>query len=493
MNTYLGFILVCLALTTLGQEDAEVKTCDSSDTEALTKSMNAFAIDLYKEIVKQNKGNDTENVFISPISISMALSMMLLGTAGDTKTQMVETLHLKDTPGDIFHSAYACLKDFLFKDRKAFALQSANKLYRDKTLKVKEPFLESLNKFYDGAIEELDFKDSETSTKIINNWVAEQTMQMIKEVLVPGDIDTMTIMALVNAIYFKGSWVSQFKPENTKERIFHRLDKTTTPVTMMHQPEAFLHVSSPDLKAQILELPYVQEKKDKNAPKLCMDIILPNEKDGLRDTESRLTSELFKEELYFLNAKPVYVDLPRLKLKSRYEISSMLETLGMRDLFSSKVDLTPFSDDPRVDVSKVIHEAVVEMDEKGTEASAVTILTGGRSGISSPVHFTCDHPFIFIIRDTTTNTILFMGRVTNPELRPNIQIDDEPLDLDEPNGDSKRDRRKECKMACRKKCRADCKESMELEKGFKTDAATFLEYKDCKRPCKETCFAACRV
>ncbi|CAH1776872.1 unnamed protein product [Owenia fusiformis] len=413
MSIFLFFVL-CLSFHEWDKGNTVVGarvSCpgDCGKQNDLVEGINAFAVDMYKHIEKQNK---TKNVFFSPVSISTALSILLMGARGETKSQMEDVLGVSSITGNV-DSMYTCLNRNLYGRTKGTELRSANKLYHDKTLKVKTEFINAITKYYEGSIEELDFKKSTWATAKINSWVAKQTNQLIKEVLQPGDIDANTVFALVNAIYFKGDWLAQFeKSDTTTQPFLSCADCSTFDVAMMYQEAPFKHYHDNVLEAQFLELPFVGEK-------YCMVLIVPDDRCGIDMLTNDLTAENLKQSLDTLlqdySGRDVYLSLPKLKFKWKDELSKILEDMGMEDLFSSKVNLGGFSNDSRLDVSKVIHEAFVDVDEKGTEAAAVTVIAGGRSGYTPPpVKVNCNHPFMFLIYDKTCGVIVFLGKVMEP-------------------------------------------------------------------------------
>ncbi|CAH1776871.1 unnamed protein product [Owenia fusiformis] len=446
--------VVCIGTVGAGNGDTKDRIkCkeDCSKEKELADAINKFGIEICKKISEQEK-NGT-NVFFSPVSIATALAMVLLGADGDTKSEMEDVLHVTDIQKNSgLHSMYSCLNKNLYGKTNGTELRSANKLYPDETLAVRQRFITAIETYYKGSIEELDFKQSAQATDIINKWVADQTNQLIKEVLQPGDISAMTVFALVNAIYFRGDWVTQFNPCDTNVQSFYVQNNVTVEVDMMYQEAPFKYFHDFGLKAQFLDLPYIGDR-------LSMVIILPDEKDGMKDLIEGITHKNLEVALRYLQApnagRDVYVSLPKMKFKWKNELSSILEEMGMEKLFSSAVDLSGFSKDPRLDVSKVIHEAFVDVNEKGTEAAAVTVIAGGRSGyVPPPVKVNCNHPFMFLIYDKTCGVILFIGKVTNPPSASNTTSPKGKTGPVESQGNEPVEE-KEVEN-CRAKCREEC-------------------------------------
>ncbi|CAH1777312.1 unnamed protein product, partial [Owenia fusiformis] len=392
--------------------------------EELSAAINKFGIDIYMKI---SASHPNENVFFSPISITTALSMLMLGAKGKTKSQMEEVLYTTDLK-NCLHETYQFFEKNLYGSEGGPVLESANRLYPDQTLDVIDSFEEDIAKYYNATVQRLDYKDSDASRRIINDWVSQQTNRMIQNVLQEGSIDQNTVMVLINAIYFKGNWLNQFDISDTSVESFITETGEEINVNMMYQEDLFYHYYDNDLKAQFLELPYEVGKNDGSVD-IRMVIILPDEDFAITELEKELTDDNLAKALDELQywPTPTYLHVPRFDFKEKYQLHSILEAMGMDELFSASVNLDGFSSDPRVDVSTVLHEAAVVINEDGTEASAVTNVIGGRSGyIPDPATVKCDRPFLFLIREvkeevdgwamkTIPGPILFFGKVSHPK------------------------------------------------------------------------------
>ncbi|XP_054428778.1 leukocyte elastase inhibitor-like [Pteronotus mesoamericanus] len=377
--------------------------------EQLSMANTKFAVDLFRTL---NEDNPTENIFISPISISSALAMIFLGTRGTTAAQMSKTLHF-DAVEDI-HSRFQSLNADINKHGAPYILKLANRFYGEKTYNFLPEFLASTQKIYGAELASVDFQHaSEDARKMINEWVKGQTEGKIPELLAAGVVDNMTKLVLVNAIYFKGSWQKKFSENATTDAPFRLNRKDTKTVKMMYQKEKFSYGYIEDLKCRVLEVPY-------QGKELSMLILLPDdiedESTGLKKIKEQLTLEKLHEWTKPENLYPteVNVHLPKFKLEESYNLNLHLARLGVEDLFNSKADLSGMSGTRDLSVSKIIHKSFVEVNEEGTEAAAATAGIAAFCMLPIEENFVADHPFIFFIRHNPSTNILFLGRFSSP-------------------------------------------------------------------------------
>uniref|UniRef100_A0A672SSN0 Leukocyte elastase inhibitor n=1 Tax=Sinocyclocheilus grahami TaxID=75366 RepID=A0A672SSN0_SINGR len=367
----------------------------------LSAANTQFSLNLFKKI---SGGNTSKNVFYSPISITSALAMVLLGAKGNTAAQMFK---------DQIHSSFNKLMSELKKPGAPYVLSLANRLYGEQSYQFVEKFINDTKRYYEAKLEEVDFKKKSEAARVdINKWVEKKTQGKIKDLLPQGSVDTMTRLVLVNAIYFKGNWEKKFPKEATSDGQF-KLNKTQSkPVKMMNQKAEFPLALIPEMNSQVLELPYVGKN-------LSMLIILPEEIEdettGLQKLEKALTYEKLMEwtKPSKMRRQEVQVSLPRFKMEETYDMKSLLISMGMEDVFDGqKVNLSGMSPNNDLVVSKVIHKAFVEVNEEGTEAAAAT---GAVIAIRSFAQmFIADHPFLFFIRHNPSNSILFYGHFCSP-------------------------------------------------------------------------------
>uniref|UniRef100_A0A3B3ZR22 Serpin domain-containing protein n=1 Tax=Periophthalmus magnuspinnatus TaxID=409849 RepID=A0A3B3ZR22_9GOBI len=372
------------------------------ESEMLPKANTTFALALYKKLKEELK-DINGNIFCSPFSISAALAMVMLGARGNTATQMSEVNPLQ---------VHANMRFELYKPEALYVLSIANRLYGEKQYTFDKTFLAETKKHYKAELETVDFaSNAEASREHINNWVEEQTQGKITDLLPSGVVSASTRLVLVNAIYFKGKWSSQFQEENTTDGEF-RLNKTDTkPVKLMMQKAKFHFSFIEEVKCKVLEMPY--EGND-----LSMVIILPkdieDETTGLEMLEQMLTYDKFKEwtgrdTMGFVEVK---VRLPRFKMEESYDLKEVLKSMGMVDAFDVARSMSSAND---LVLSEVRHKAFVEVNEEGTEAAAATGAVINERAAMITETFDGDHPFLFFIRHNPSNSVLFAGRFSSPE------------------------------------------------------------------------------
>ncbi|XP_029906217.1 leukocyte elastase inhibitor isoform X2 [Myripristis murdjan] len=374
-------------------------------------SNTVFALELFRAL---SQANPAGNVFISPLSISSALAMVYLGAKGDTATQMAKALSFS-LDKDI-HTDFQTLNAAINSPSASYILKLANRLYGENTSNFLQEFLDATQKFYDADLKAVNFIGAPEDCRVeINSWVEQQTENKIKDLLKPGTVSSMTRLALVNAIYFKGNWMNRFNEENTQEMPFKVNQNETRPVQMMYQMKKLPFNYIPEHRLQILELPYMQQE-------LSMFILLPFESTECSDPLLQLENELTQERLdEWTNREnmdihsEIIVHLPKFKLEEQYELMEPLAKLGMTDVFSGDTaDLSGMNGAGGLFLSTVAHKAFVEVNEEGTEAAAATAGIAAFCALREE-RFTADHPFLFFIRHNKTKSILFFGRFSSPQ------------------------------------------------------------------------------
>jgi serpin B len=420
-----------------------VKT-DPADVAKQVEGNTAFALDLYAKLAT-DKEFAGKNLFFSPYSISSALAMTYAGARANTAAEMKKTLHfaLED---EKLHAAFASLTGGLNAGdpkTRGYQLAVANALWGQKGYKFLDPFIKLNKDLYGAGLNDVDFVgDTEGARKIINVWVEKQTQDKIKELLKPGVLDKLTRLVLTNAIYFKGDWARQFDKKRTMDQDFTVSATETVKVPTMYQSHDFRLVAGSfsggqvapdrggwpeeaDEKAakpdfQAIELPY-------RGNELSMVVLLPGKKDGIAELEKALTGENLGKWLAGLDKAPkargVVVFLPKFKVTAELKANDVLVSMGMADAFKKRIaDFSLMNgiappDDGSLYISAVIHKAFVDVNEEGTEAAAATavVVTMVDSAAPPPLMFKADHPFVFLIRDNRTKSVLFMGRMVNPK------------------------------------------------------------------------------
>lgn len=379
---------------------------EKTDEEILVAGNNKFALDLYTRLKKEQG-----NLFFSPFSISTALAMTYAGAQGDTETQMAKALHF-DLDQKLIHPAFLELIKPLNAEMKhlGYDIAIANALWGQSGYEFYEKFVNIAQNYYDAEVEALDFKnDTEGALLTINSWVEKKTKNKIKDLLSPGAIGNMTRLVLTNAIYFKGNWMYQFDKKDTEDELFTLIDGKKVNIPMMDQLADFNYSENELL--QILEMPYTGYA-------LSMVVLLPKQADGIKILENALAPAKLKDWLSDLRQQEVDVYFPRFKMTSAFQLNKILESLGMVNAFNVELcDFSRMSPDPTgLVISSVMHKAFVDVNEEGTEAAAATSVTMELASAYTPPPpvFRADHPFIFLIRDARSGSILFFGRVMDP-------------------------------------------------------------------------------
>lgn len=376
------------------------------DVHQLAQDNSVFAFDLYHQL-----SGKEGNLFFSPYSISTALAMTETGARGETQSQMAAALHFS-LPLDKVDSAFAELRSRLTAaqgdDKVTLAI--ANSIWPSDRYKILDSYTGLLKNDYDVSVTPLDYTKSEAARVTINQWVEEKTRDKIKDLIGPGILMPDTKLTLVNAIYFYGKWQTAFKPEDTRDSDFQISPDKRETVSMMSQSADFPYADLGPL--QVLELPY-------RGADLSMLIALPKSKSGLNAVESDLSDKTLREWKRRLVKMKVTVLLPKFKMTwGTEDVSEPLQALGMRDAFNGRANFAGMDGNPHgLIIGAVLHKAFIEVKEEGTEAAAATavVMTRALAIATPPVVFQADHPFLFIIQDNKTGTILFMGRVIDPK------------------------------------------------------------------------------
>ena len=336
--------------------------------------------------------------------------MTYTGARGNTAKEMSDVLKLPSLGLEQIASAFGELQNGLQaeKETSGYQLNVANALWGQKGYPFLPRFIDINKKYFGSGLTELDFAKSEEARKTINTWVEDKTNDKIKDLIPSGAIDSLTRLVLTNAIYFKGDWSIKFKEENTKEPDFHVTEQKTTKVQMMYQKESFEYANLDNM--QLLQIPYKGDE-------LSMLVILPKSIGDMETIEKNLNSETLQSNIKQMRKREVDVFLPKFKMTTgTLDITSILAKMGMKDAFSNAADFSGMSQRKDLYISSVVHKAFVEVNEEGTEAAAATGVVMKLLSISEPIVFRADRPFIFMIKDNASQSILFIGRVCNPTL-----------------------------------------------------------------------------
>ena len=426
-------------------QDSSANAGQSPSTAALVQANNRFALDLFRQVSPK----PAENTFFSPYSISTALAMTWAGARGETAAQMAKAFHFAELPGADVTPGFASLQTALNQAQSASGsqLSVANSLWPEQN--PENPFLpqylQLVEKDFASTLTPVDFKShADAAAAQINKWVADKTHDKIKNILKPDDLNADTRLALVNAIYFKGSWATPFSAQATRSQLFHTSDGSTKSVMLMRNvflsyEAQYLDVTDGAVPCQVLSLNYFDHdnrggggrgqfnRGGNSTAGISMLIVLPRAPGDLGALEKNLTAEQIADWTAQMEGAPVEVFLPKFKIEQRFSLEDKLMALGAGSAFvnpaghppgdPASADFSGMNGAHDLFVSKVLHQAFVDVDEHGTEAAAATVVGlagGGRQAQAPPPVFRADHPFLFFIRENATGSILFMGRLVNP-------------------------------------------------------------------------------
>jgi serpin B len=394
MNLLLTAILFCSAAS--GAQPAAIRTSE------LTEADNKFGFAVFDQITG---ARPRENVFISPLSIAIALQMTAHGSAGATWNAMAGTMNLSGLARNEIPAGNQQLREELVNADKNVRLDIANSLWLRQNVKLQKQFSADCDKYYSAAVTTLDFGRPDAITTI-NDWVAKNTNGRIKQIV--SELKPEEILVLVNAIYFKGSWTKAFDPKLTSSREFS-LTSGSAQRRMMNREDKFRYKEDDAIQAVVL--PYGDER-------LNMYVFLPREKDGLAKLVSALGSSPSSLFSGFAEKKGTVV-LPKFKIEFEQSLNAALKQLGMGTAFTPAADFSKMVVPPATAaISDVLHKTFIEVNEEGTEAAAVTGVTMMMTAMPRPnekFSFVCDHPFLCAIRDDVTGSILFLGAIYDPK------------------------------------------------------------------------------
>ncbi|HEY33113.1 MAG TPA: serpin family protein [Dehalococcoidia bacterium] len=401
-----------LASEVLSSEKDRITSPDvpQSDLALLVEGNSAFALDLYQAL-RDEEGN----LFYSPYSISLALAMTYAGARGETEQQMADALNFLLEQEEL-HPAFNSLDILLSqrgegaegKDEEGFRLNIVNAIWGQKDYEFLDEFLDVLAENYGAGLRLVDFiNETEKSRVAINDWVSDQTEGRIEDLIPPGIITILTRLVLTNAIYFNVAWEYPFDEDATYDGTFYVLDGSEVTVPMMSQTESFGYAEGEGYQA--VELLY-------DGRELSMVILLPEE-GQFEAFEGSLDAALVDAIIDSLGSQEVALTMPKFEFESEFGLKQTLAAMGMPIAFTDAADFSGMTGVRDLRIAEVIHKAFVSVDEAGTEAAAATAVIMELTAMpEEPVELTIDHPFIFLIRDIETGTVLFVGRVLDPSV-----------------------------------------------------------------------------
>ncbi|XP_047382565.1 serpin B13 [Sciurus carolinensis] len=380
-----------------------------------------LGLDLLKELKKTNDGN----IFFSPVGMSTAIGMLLLGTRGATAAQLRKVLYSEkdmeisgrqveekeiEKREEIHHQFQRFLTE-ISKVTNDYELNIANRLFGEKTFLFLQKYLDYVEKYYHASLEPVDFINAaDESRKKINSWVESQTNEKIKDLFPEGSLSSSTKLVLINTVYFKGQWDREFKKENTKEEEFWLNKNTSKSVWMMEQCHSFSFIFLEDLEAKIVGIPYKNND-------LSMFVLLPDDIEGLEKIIDQITPEKLIEWTSpgHMEERSVNLRLPRLEVEGTYDLEPVLVAVGLEEAFSELgADYSGMCLRSGLQAQKFLHRSFVQVTEEGAEATAATGISYIVSSALGCEQVHCNHPFLFFIRHRESSSILFFGRFSSP-------------------------------------------------------------------------------
>ncbi len=369
----------------------------------VVSSSNDFGFNLFKEIVREDS---SKNIFVSPLSVSIALGMTLNGANGETERAMKTTLGFGDMDLKSVDEAYKSLITYLLQADPKVVFELANSIWYRNSFPFEQSFFDVVRTYFQSDVQGLNFNDP-NSVKIINNWVAAKTHNKIKSIL--DRIDRNAVMFLINAIYFKGTWTYQFKKEATQEDQFYLPDGSTISVLMMNQSGEYDYFETNQFQA--IDLPYGDGA-------YSMTIFLPKPGVSLDSLIDELNPRTWQSWMGQFEKEKGGILLPKFTLRYKIRLNDVLKTLGMEIAFSPSADFTRMSKKGELYIGFVKHKTFAKVDEEGTEAAAVTVVGMYRTSVGDGDNgFTMvvNRPFLCVIREHASNALVFVGKVGHPE------------------------------------------------------------------------------
>lgn len=398
LNTKMGFSLILTCLCLLAPLQAQLHRATVSDLSL--KNMD-FAMNLYRKIASYHD----KNIFLSPLSVSAGFTALLMASDGVTHEEILKGLNLEqleraDQP-ELIPELFQLLHHNITRNG-SLKLEQSMAIFVRQQFDIDKAFEESMRKFFNADIKTLDFSNTEKSVGFINDYIKQQTADKVTDMI--SDLDELTQLLLVNTIFFQGDWQMPFNPNLTHNAPFHIDNYNIVQVPMMFKEDEFYTMEDVPLGAKVLKLPYQEA--------VSMLILLPNKGRDYTEIDDEISAEKFQRWIKKLRKTKLEVNMPRFKMEQSYSLDKILPDMGISSVFTNAANLTRLSKDRGLKVSKVVHKAMIEVDETGTMAAAATTI--GITPYSLPRTFTVNRPFFFFIYHEDTNCLLFMGRVIDP-------------------------------------------------------------------------------
>lgn len=366
----------------------------------LIDSNTDFAFNIFEGLINDDGG---QNIFISPLSILLALAMTYNGAIGDTNIAIADAMEFTGMDMEELNQGFSDLMISILNGDPSVEINIANSIWPRLGFNPKEDFIEINKKYYSSEVNELDFSDP-GAVDTINGWIEDATEDKIKKML--AEIPADAVMYLINAIYFKGDWTYPFNEDVTSDEDFYPGDGSTKTVEMMHLVENFEYINGENFG--MVRLPYGEEK-------FSMYVLLPDEGTDIDSIIGQLDGYYYNHLIDSMSEREIKLSMPKYKMEYGVKLlNDVLTSLGMGIAFTPEADFSGIN--PDIFISKVMHKAVIEVNEKGSEAAAATVVEMVESAmpVDEMIEFTVDRPFFFTIADDRSGEILFMGKVESP-------------------------------------------------------------------------------
>lgn len=401
------FVMILTVFSTSCTKDFAVMPIEglsrplSKSEKQLVKAGEQFGVDLFKKV---HTAEPDQNIFISPLSVSMALGMTLNGAKGATADEMRATLTFGNLSEGEINKSYKSLIELLTSLDPKVQMEIANAIWYRQEFAVEKAFIDINKKYFNASVQGLDFNSS-SAIETMNGWVRSQTHGKIPKII--DDIDPMIVMFLMNALYFKGTWTFEFKKEMTQEEPFYLTDGGQIPTKMMKQSNDFKYLATEDFEA--VDLPYGNGA-------FAMAILVPHANKKIADFIHSLNGNDFTSWMNGFKKSAGTVVMPKFKLEYEKTLNQTLIDLGMPTAFTEQANFEKINADGNLYISEVKHKTFVDVNEEGTEAAAVTSVGIALTSVGRPTGFylRADRPFLFVIHENHSQTILFMGKIMNP-------------------------------------------------------------------------------
>ncbi|MBN3274942.1 NEUS protein, partial [Polyodon spathula] len=367
-------------------------------TDFQDETITELSVNLYHQL--QSAGNE-ENIIYSPLSIAVAVGMVELGARGSTLKEIRQVMGYGNLKGGDEFLLLRNLTQSLVVDESQYVVKLANSLFLQNGVHFNENFVHMMKKYFHAEIETVDFSQCAAVADHINKWVENQTENKIHNLLSASDFSSVSRLALINAVYFRGNWKNQFRPEHTRTFSFTKDDGNEVQTLMMYQQGDFYYGEFSDGTSeaggvyQVLEMPYEGEE-------MSMMIVLPRQEVPLATLEPLIKAQLIEEWASAVKKQKVEVYLPRFKIEQKIDLKESLQDLGVKKMFTKEADLSAMTDGKDLFIGKAVQKAYLEVTEEGAEAAAASgMIALTRTLILYP-QVMADHPFLFIIRNRKT-------------------------------------------------------------------------------------------